>query len=67
MGEGYLLHLLERLPEGVTEIYSHPTLEADAIPEDGRPTPGHHSRRDFEALTSPLVAEAIRSGAIELI
>jgi len=67
MEEGYLLHLLSRLPEGTTEIYFHPTTDRASLPAGRRPTPAHHSRLDFEALTSPRVAQVLRERAIELI
>lgn len=67
MGESYLLHLLSRLPDGTTEIYFHPTVDRASVPTGRRPTPAHHSRLDFEALTSPRVAQAVRDNGIELI
>ncbi|MBI5242605.1 MAG: ChbG/HpnK family deacetylase [Elusimicrobia bacterium] len=65
MTEAYLLHLLRDLPEGVTEIYFHPTSSPETVPVT--PTPSHRSRLELEALTSPRVKEAIRAEGIELV
>ncbi len=65
MNRGRLLGFLERLPEGVTELYCHPATRRWA----GRFTP----RRDyacveeFEALTDPEVAATIRRNGIATI
>lgn len=59
-----LLRLLERLPEGVTEIYCHPATRTD--PEIARALPGYRCREEFEALLSPEVRAAIRTAGVEL-
>ena len=52
--------LLDRLPEGTTEIYTHPALDGDY---QGA-APGYRYRDEFEALIDPAVlAAARRSGA----
>ena len=51
--ENYLLKLLPRLPDGDTEIYSHPSLD--------------EFRNEFEALVSPRVKAIIESEGIRLI
>jgi hopanoid biosynthesis associated protein HpnK len=47
-----LAALIERLPEGVTEIYAHPAVR-DAHPGA---TPGYRYSEELEALVSPEVA-----------
>lgn len=51
--EDYLLRLLQRLPEGDSELYSHPSLA--------------EFRHEFEALISPRVRQQARALGIELI
>lgn len=52
--------LLDRLPAGTTEIYTHPALDG-AYPGAA---PGYRYRDEFEALLDPAVAAAARrSGA----
>jgi predicted glycoside hydrolase/deacetylase ChbG (UPF0249 family) len=51
--EGYVLKLLPVLPAGDSELYSHPSLD--------------NFRREFDALVSPRVKEAVRERGIELI
>lgn len=64
MREDYLLWLLERIPEGTTEVYFHPCADPATAVTD-RPTPTHHTVTELEALTSPRVREALeRSGAL---
>lgn len=64
MTEDYLVHLMERLPEGETEVYLHPTTEAGTEVSD-RPTPTHHTLSELQALLSPRVRAALeRSGAV---
>ena len=52
--EARLLALLNELPEGLSEIYFHPSVSGDA------------GRAELAALTSPVVREAIDRQAIEL-
>ena len=51
--EDYLLKLLPELPEGDSEVYSHPSLDKFS--------------HEYEALVSPKVIEAIAQQGIELI
>lgn len=51
--EAYLLRLLPRLPPGVHEVYSHPSMDG--------------SRDEFEALVSPRVRRAAGDLGIELV
>ena len=53
VNEEYILKLLPRLPGGIFELYSHPSMD--------------EFRHEFDALVSPKVAEMIRSRRIELI
>ncbi|MGQ9919794.1 MAG: hopanoid biosynthesis-associated protein HpnK [Desulfobacca sp.] len=59
MDEAFLLGLLPRLAPGVTEIYCHPAAaDAGARP----PWPAHYRpQAELAALTSPLVADRLRS------
>jgi hopanoid biosynthesis associated protein HpnK len=51
--EPYILKLLPRLPEGDSELYSHPSLD--------------EFKHEYDALISPRVIDAIRAEKIELI
>ncbi len=51
--ESYILRLVDELPEGDSELYSHPSLDT--------------FRNEFEALISPRVAERVRQAGIRLI
>ena len=60
MTAGRMAGLLDRLPEGTTEIYTHPALDGDY---QGA-APGYRYRDELEALVDPAVlATARRSGA----
>lgn len=57
-----VLRFLRHLPQGVTEMYFHPATRR--CPETERTMSGYHHQREFEALTSPAVREALlASGA----
>ncbi len=58
--EDYVVGVLERLPDGLTEIYFHPAMDIGGTP----PTPS--SQRETEVLTSPRVRAAIAARRIEL-
>jgi hopanoid biosynthesis associated protein HpnK len=51
--EAYILRLLPRLPEGDSELYSHPSLD--------------EFKHEFDALISPRVQAAVQAHGIELI
>ncbi len=60
MTEDRVAGLLDRLPAGTTEIYTHPALDGDYTGA----APGYRYGEELEALTSPRVIEAVRcSGA----
>lgn len=65
MSEDYVLHALEKLPEGVSELYFHPSADPDSAAEL-EPTPGHHTISDLEALLSPRVRRRIEELRIDL-
>lgn len=65
MTEDYLCWLLERLPEGETEIYFHPTADPSSEVVD-KPTPTHHTITELRSLMSPRVKEALRKAAAKL-
>ncbi len=58
--EAYMLGVIERLRDGVTEIYFHPAMDLGGVPPDAA------ARQEVEVLTSPRVAEALSSRAIAL-
>lgn len=57
MTEERVLAILERLPEGVTEMFFHPATTAFAGADAG--TEGYRWEGELAALTSPAVREAI--------
>lgn len=63
--ERYLLGVIEALPPGVTEIYSHASL-VDAEARRWRPA-DYECEAELAALTSARVREALSAGNIELI
>ena len=65
MKEDYLLWLLERLPEGTTEIYFHPSLDPQSVVMD-HPTPTHQTINEFKTLISPRVREIVEKMGIVL-
>jgi hopanoid biosynthesis associated protein HpnK len=58
--EDYVVGVMERLPDGLTEIYFHPALDIGGTP----PTPS--SQRETEVLTSVHVRDVIASQGIQL-
>lgn len=60
---GFLLHLLDTLPDGVSELMCHPGYE------DPDSDSGYRSEREIELalLTNPMVKERIKTLDIELI
>jgi hopanoid biosynthesis associated protein HpnK len=57
-----VLRILRNLPPGVTEIYFHPATPK--INHKGKDSCGH---RDYEALTSPELRQALLASSIPLI
>jgi hypothetical protein len=51
--EDFVLRLLERLPTGDSELYSHPSLDKSLL--------------EFEALVSPRVRQQVQQLGIQLI
>lgn len=66
MSEDYVLGLLERLPEDVTELYFHPTTDP-ALCADGVPTASHQSVSELAVLLSPRVRAALSANGVELV
>lgn len=62
--EAYLLGLIPVLKPGLTEIYSHPALGGEARLE--KAAPGYLRQKEFKALTSPRVREALGGQGIEV-
>ena len=64
VSEAYLLHLIPRLPDGMTELYCHPGITDDEI---RRWTPTYDRDAELAALLSPRVREALGRAQVELI
>lgn len=60
LSEAYVLGVIDRLRDGVTEIYCHPAMDIGGTP------PAASAQREVEILTSPRVAAALSARAIEL-
>ncbi|HVN63742.1 MAG TPA: hopanoid biosynthesis-associated protein HpnK [Candidatus Binataceae bacterium] len=58
--EDYTLGIIERLRDGVTEVYFHPAVDIGGTP------PAASSQREVEILTSPRVRAAIERCGIQL-
>jgi chitin disaccharide deacetylase len=63
--ETRVLHILERLPDGVTEIFFHPATDAFAGADPG--TERYEFAGELAALTSPRVRDAIVNNAIATV
>jgi hopanoid biosynthesis associated protein HpnK len=59
--EAYVLGVIERLGDGVTEFYFHPAMDVGATP------PPASAQREVEILTSARVREALRSRGVRLM
>ncbi len=67
MSEDYVVWLLSRLPDGVTELYFHPSSDpASEASEDGA-TPSHQSIAELRTLLSPRVRAAVQACGARLI
>jgi hopanoid biosynthesis associated protein HpnK len=62
--EPFLMQLLDKIGDGVTEIYCHPAVCPDE--EMMKLMPDYQHERELEALTSPRVKEQIRLQGIRL-
>jgi len=58
--EDYVVDVMDRLPDGLTEIYFHPALDIGETP------PSPSSQLETEVLTSARVRDAIASHGIQL-
>jgi hopanoid biosynthesis associated protein HpnK len=58
--EDYVVGVMERLPDGLTEMYFHPAMDIGGTP----PTPS--SQRETEVLTSARVRDKVTSRGIQL-
>ena len=57
-----VLRFLKYLPDGVTEIYSHPVTSKGGTGSEGRDT-----QKELEALTSPEIQRTLLASCIQLI
>jgi chitin disaccharide deacetylase len=65
MTEDVVLRLVERLPDGVSEMYFHPSTRR--CPEIDRTMADYEHERELAALLSPRVAAALERGGVERI
>lgn len=65
MSEEYVLAALESLPEGVSELYFHPSSDPGSSVTDS-PTLRHHTITELEALTSCAVRKRLEELGVEL-
>jgi chitin disaccharide deacetylase len=65
LNEAWLQALIEALPEGSSEIMTHPGLDATELTRSYKW--GYHWDEELKALISPRVRERIKNGAIRLI
>ena len=65
MSERRVLEMIDRLPDGVTEIFFHPATGAFAGADEG--TERYQWREELDALTSPAVRDAVERRGIESI
>jgi chitin disaccharide deacetylase len=65
LDEARLLNILDTLPDGTTELVSHPGRE-DAVCSENYAHWGYHWDDELRALTSPAVQERMRKNGIEL-
>jgi hopanoid biosynthesis associated protein HpnK len=61
LSESYVIGLIDRLRDGVTEIYFHPALDLD-----GPAPPPLEARHEVEILTGPTLRAAIERGGVRL-
>jgi hypothetical protein len=66
MTEDYVLWLIKNLPDGLTELYFHPSADPSSAVVDG-PQPTHQTITELQTLTSPRVREAIEKAEVELL
>lgn len=59
MDETVLLEAIDRLPDGITEIYCHPATQSGAV--IGASMPGYRHADELAALLSPRVRERIEA------
>lgn len=63
--ERYVLDLIGRLPEGVSELYCHPAEHTPTVFADHQP--GYDNAGELAALTSDAVRRTVRDAGVELI
>lgn len=66
MTEDYVLWLLDRLPDGVTELYFHPSADLDARGGAG-PDSTHRSFAELQTLLSPRVRRRLEETGVQLV
>ena len=66
MTEDYVVWLIQNLPEGVTEIYCHPSEDPSSAVTD-KSAPSHQTITELQMLTSPRVRAAVRDFGVGLV
>jgi hopanoid biosynthesis associated protein HpnK len=62
--EDHLVNLVPRLPPGLTEIYCHPALAADAVLVQA--APGYRRQEEFTALVAPRLQDTLQQNDVEV-
>jgi len=60
-----VLRIVQRLPQGVTEIYFHPATSR--CPELLRTMPTYHHQSEFDTLTNPALRDLLMSSGVQRI
>lgn len=66
MTEDYLLWLVRRLPDGISEVYFHPSSDPGSA-VSLRPTATHHTITELGTLLSPRLRQALSQERIRLV
>ncbi|MFQ5660777.1 MAG: hopanoid biosynthesis-associated protein HpnK [Gammaproteobacteria bacterium] len=65
MNSERLLAILQRLPDGITEVFFHPATRRWPGLEAGAEQ--YHYEQEYQALIDPRIAEAVRQSGVRLI
>jgi hopanoid biosynthesis associated protein HpnK len=65
MDQATLLGILQRIPEGASEVFFHPATQSPADQETG--ATGYHYQEEYAALVHPQSQQAVRAHGISLV
>ena len=65
MREEFLLHIIDALPEGISEVMMHPGVNDDVL--KARYNYDLHWEEELSAITSPTVRQHVTNNNINLI